>query len=316
MPEAFAQPTEKSRQRHFERVLDAARTRLAAEIGWDPVSKIYTLDEPSPYLGLSLGEAEQHGLGFLLHLFAQTEAELQNEIQPLLDFLTGALSTETLKRLERSRPNLQINLSRLDEGEITSAVWQRVNYGIQKRHLLRFLYCSPRHADRQPRLHTLEPFTLDFDQGHYYLEAYCRQMKHPDGREGGNHWARYRLDHIDPSKVEVLPTTFSKETRSQRLIPIRYKIAPQIARGNVTYHFDDMTFAKPDAEGWVEVSARAKNLFDAYRTLLALGPMCVVLAPESLVNHMYRTIGDMLALYSNYYGDVPPPKSDGQAYIQ
>jgi hypothetical protein len=315
LPESFQQNGAKAQQRHFERVLDRCRQQLAVQIDWKPNAKAYELIETGPFLGLQLPPEPLDGLGFLLHLFEESD-KMGEQVMPLLAYLKNQLSDEQVISLSRFRPNMRLSLRRLDAGSIPAAVWNKVNRAIQTRRLLRFGYLAPRHADQLPRMHTAEPFNLDFRNGHFYLEAFSREVRHPDGRIGGNHWASYRVDNILAEGIEVLPTIFSKETRSQRLITITYKIAPAIARGNPTYHFEEMVFNEPDKAGWVTVTGKTKSLFDAYRTLLAMGPMCVVLGPEKLVLHMQRMAADINDLYKKEHGPTPPLKNDGSSYIE
>lgn len=315
LPESFQQPSPKAQQRHFERVLDRCRQQLGAEISWNPKLKAYELIEAGPFLGLQLPAEQLEGLGFLLSLFEKSD-KMGEQVMPLLESLKSQLSDGQAIALKRFRPNVQLSLRRLDDGEITAVVWNKINQAIQSRRLLSFSYVAPRHADQLPRIHKAEPFNLDFRNGHFYLEAFALEVKHPDGRIGGNHWASYRLDHIVEDKLEILPSIFSKETRSQRLMTVTYKIAPQIARGNPAHHFEEMTFSEPDSEGWVTVSGKTKSLFDAYRTLLAMGPMCIVLGPDKLVKHMQRMAADINELYTKEHGNPPPPKNDGSSYLE
>lgn len=297
LPSAYADLSAKALQRAFERDLENARLRLGAEIAWNPHLRAYVLVDTGPLIQLELSDAALVGLAFLTDLF-NTSSEVVAIIEPLLDWVRTAVTSEQLRTLGRHTATLSVSLRRLSESEIAPVVWQHVNDAIRARRLLRFSYASPIHERDEPRIHTVEPYTLFFRGGHYYLRAYCRRWVAPDGYSGGSFWASpYRLDYILPDAIE-LQRSFEPRPQQRPLHTIRYKLSPKIVRGGISRYFSNMQAGEPDADGWVTVTAETDNLFDAHRILLGYGEQCVALAPPDLVERMTTAVGEMAARYA------------------
>ncbi len=295
--DAYGPGNDDARRKRFERDLWNLRHRLGAWVEWDPVQRVYRLVDGGPWASLALPEEAMRGLAFLLETFGP-ESGAAEIVQPLLNALLAVLPADQRRRLEGQSAELRLDLRRLDEGEIAPLVWREVRRAVARRRVLRFRYLSPRHERPRPRTHTVEPYELRFHRGHYELRAYCRHWINPFGQERINAgWFRYRLDHILAEGLEVLPDVLPPGQRRRRQETVRYRLAPQLARGGVSRHFAEMTVSAPDAEGWVEVTGKTDDLFEARRILLAYGENCRVLAPPSLVREMEQAARGMADLY-------------------
>lgn len=187
--------------------------------------------------------------------------------------------------------------------KIEPIVWQKVNHAISNRHVLRFDYLAPRHEKPEPRTHIVEPYDpVRYHQGHFELRAFCRYWSNPHGWEKADAgWIRYRLDRIQPDGLEVLPEILHLSQRQKRLVPVCYRISPDLARGGVSQHFEEMEVGQPDKNGWVEVTGKTTDLFEAERVFLAYGQHCVVLGPPELVTKMKQAASEM----AQFYRDSP-----------
>src|SRR5690606_9528754 len=147
------------------------------------------------------------------------------------------------------------NIQRISEQDIHPEVWEKVIYAIKNRRIIEFFYTSPHHEKSEPRRHRVEPYEHYFRNGHFYLKAYCLRWVAPNGFEGGKFWANpYRLNYISPKEF-ILLGSFVPREKQARMMPIRYKLSPQIVRGGISRYFADMEVGAPDDEGWVEVTA-------------------------------------------------------------
>lgn len=296
MPDAYTEAGEQAQRRTFERDLDNVRTRLLATVEWQPRLRHYVLHDPGPFVQSDLPPAALSSLAFLKDSFTTSE-EIQKVIRPLLDWLEQAIPPQQMRQLAHHQAPIHLNIQRVSEGEIHPEVWRKVIYAIKQRRVIAFAYASPFHEKSEPRRHTVEPYEHYFRGGHFYLKAYCLRWVAPNGYESGRFWANpYRLDYILPDDLELLRTFVPRERRPP-LQQIRYKLSPQIVRGGISRYFSEMEIGEPDESGWVVVTARTDNEFEAYRTLLAYGDQCVILEPAGLVGRIRQAVQSLHTLY-------------------
>lgn len=309
LPEAYAEKNEKAQSRTFERDMENVRTRLQATVAWQTRLRQYVLHDSGPFVQTTLSPEALAGLAFLQDSFTTSE-EIQAVIRPLLDWVEQAIPSTQLRQMSHQKVPIQLNIQRVSEHAIHPKVWEKVIYAIKQRRIISFFYTSPFHEKSEPRRHTVEPYEHYFRSGHFYLKAYCLRWVAPNGYEDGKFWANpYRLDYILPDDIELGGTFVSREKRT-RMQAIRYKLSPQIVRGGISRYFAEMAVGEPDESGWVEVTAVTDNEFEAYRTLLAYGDQCVVLAPDSLVERM-RQVAEALHQFYRAADTGPPRQHDG-----
>lgn len=299
VPDAYSQATAKGRSSSFERDLRNLRERLYVDIQWAPRERVYRLVDPGPLFRLSLADSAMEGLAFLLETFEPTEGEGGEVVVPFIEQVLAQLSDDQQRRLQRQNATLRMDLRRLDRGEIAPKVWEEVRYAVAHRRLLRFSYLAPRHEKPEPRTHKIEPYELRFHRGHYEVLGYCLNWSNPYGYEKAHAgWFRYRLDRIVPEGLEVMPDILPPGQRQRRLLTICYRISPTLARGGISRHFEEMATSEPDENGWVTVTGKTTDLFEAKRILLAYGQHCVVLSPSSLRDDVREAVSNAAKLYS------------------
>lgn len=293
----YGEGTADAQRKRFERDIENLRDQLLVKIDCPPPDYKYCLVDPGPLAGIGLSSESLYGLAFLLNTFSSDNGA-NDIVQPLLDGILRILPTHQQRELAKFNSTLELSLQRLDTGNIAPLVWDKVRTAVQKHQLLRFKYIARRHEERLPRTHTVEPYVFRFFRGHYELKAYCRHWVNPYGQERSNvGWFRYRLDHFQADGIEILPDKLPVGQREQRLISIRYSLSPSLARGGISRYFEDMHIGKADSNGWVEVSGRTDDLFEAERIFLAYGEHCVVLSPSELVRKMKKSVEAMAKSY-------------------
>jgi predicted DNA-binding transcriptional regulator YafY len=299
LPDAYSTGTPDVHRKCFERDLENLRNQLAATVEWDPKVGVYRLIDVGPIGGLDLSDKALRGLALLLDTFGP-ESGASEVARPFLDGVLSALPSDRRRQMERTSSVLRLDLRRLDPEKTPPVVWEKVHRAVARRQVLRFQYLSPRHEQPIARTHTVEPYSLRFHRGHYEIRAYCRHWASTQGQERYEvGWLRYRLDRILADGTEILPEKLPPDQRRRRMMRIRYRISPKLAAGGVSRHFEEMTIGEPDVEGWVEVTGKTDDLFEAQRVFLAYGEHCVVLEPLDLVRKMRGVVQEMAKLYGN-----------------
>jgi predicted DNA-binding transcriptional regulator YafY len=302
LPDAYSTGTSETQRKCFDRDLENLRNQLGATIKWDPKVNIYRLIDIGPLGGLDLSDEALRGLALLLDTFGP-ENGASEIVHPLLSEVLSVLPLDRRRDLERTSSALRLDLRRLDSRKISPIVWEKVHRAATRRQVLRFQYLSPRHEQPIARTHTVEPYSFRFHRGHYELRAYCRHWANRQGRERYEAgWFRYRLDRILAEGIEILPEKLPPGQRQRRMIRIRYRISPKLVAGGISRHFEEMDVGEPNAEGWVEVTGKTDDLFEAQRVFLGYGEHCVVLEPLDLVRKMKGVVQEMAKLYGNSLG--------------
>ncbi|HEX2907196.1 MAG TPA: WYL domain-containing protein, partial [Phototrophicaceae bacterium] len=241
-------------------------------------------------------EAAQ-GVAFLQATF-QTNTPMSAEVNLFLLAVLNLLPQERRDEIVQQRKLLEIDLRPRDQDAISPEVWDIIELACDSRRKLAFDYYSPSHSDGLPRHNLVEPERYFFDpvRSHYYLEAFCLEVRGPR-----HTWLReesviYRLGRI--RNPQVLPTHFVPRRHHPRTYELNYHLAPEIARNGITEHFPESSVTYlPD--GSAEVEARVTNLFMALRTLLHYGPSCQVTGGTEAVTEMQALVKALHNLYSS-----------------
>ena len=282
-------------QRKFEKDLGRIRHKLLIRLRLDRQTSRYRLEDVGPNGLLCLPDDCLDTLAFLYNTF-QPEAPEAKRVRSLLDVLVSYLPEEQLKGVQQRRTILNLELRELDERDIDPRVLGAVQRAVRERRLLEFDYLSPRHDPPLPRHHTVEPYDFVFRQGHYYLDGYCRRWQGPLGEKDHAGHFSYRLAYMQPESIRVLPSKLPPGPRRARRYRLRYELAPRIARGDVSQHFEEMTVVRRD-DGWAEVTASITDPFAAAKRLLHYGRQCRVLDPPDVVRLMREEVRGMMELY-------------------
>ena len=242
---------------------------------------------------LDLPDHALQAMAFLYDTFQPKTAGAE-QVRALLDLLTAYLPEERRRALRRMRAVPRVDLRPVDSGEIDEETWAAVERAVVKRQQLAFEYQSPRREG--PTHHVVEPYVLVFEDGPYYLDAYCRRWEAPDGTTGQHTAIPYRMDRIVPGSARVLPTRLPPSRRKPRTFTLRYELAPIIVRGGVSHRFPE-TKVKVRDDGWAEVTAKIVNPFMAAKRLLSYGANCRVLEPPEVVRHIKEAVRGMAEIY-------------------
>jgi hypothetical protein len=145
----------------------------------------------------------------------------------------------------------------------------------------------------------LRPMASSFrNSGHTYLDATLIEVQ-PPGSEQLFAALDYRLDRIVPGTAQVLPTPLPPERPKARTWTLRYRLHPDVARGeDVAALFPDTRIEYGD-DGSALVSATVSNLSIARDVLLHYGDRCRVIDPPELIDLIRETVDAMGSLYGS-----------------
>ena len=274
--------------RTLEYDLHCLRQEWRAELEYRRSGRHYVLGA-LPFPWLDLPDEDLKALAFLYHNFPLT-APHGNEVRALLDRLVALLPEERRRQVLRLRTIPELDLEVLDRDEVAPDVWAAVEEAVVRRRQLAFVYRPARRGGEEGRdhRHVVEPYEVELQDGHYYLEGYCLrvQVGSEERRNAGT--LRYRLSRMVPGTAQVLPAQIPPGRRPTYTYTLRYLLGPEIACGGVTPRFPE-TQVNLLPDGSAEVKARTSNLWRARQILLRYGEHCQVLEPEELVVMMRET---------------------------
>ncbi len=253
--ETYTKLETKAEERKFERDLDKLRNSLGVTVVYQ--GGRYALRDAGKLLGVMLSADALRAIAFLLET-TEDNPQTHTVLQPLLDTILRLTDANQLRQLERASAELRVDLRRLDVGEISADVWEKVRFARDKKRCVRFFYRSPAQPNNEGVLHTVEPHEILFERGHFYLSSYCLESRDADGVVDGEKWLRYRLDRIVADDVEVIAKSVKQRTKPR--VRIKFKVAPQLWRGGVSRRFEKMEIVEVDEEGWAVISAETDSL--------------------------------------------------------
>jgi proteasome accessory factor C len=297
VPDAYGAGTGEARRKRFERDMESIRWQLGVMVDYDRQAGQYVLADSGPLVSLALSPEALRGLAFLLSTFNQ-ESAASEHTRPLLEAIQSLLAAEQRRKLEQHNPELELDLRHLDHGEISPQIWTSVRRAIARRCVLQFDYLSPQHDPPQCLIHTVEPYYLKFQDGHYQLHAFCRRWAGPRRSKDDAGWLIYRLTRIQESGLELWPEKFPPTQWRRRLVTLQYRLGPVLHRGGVSPRFEETHVSPVEPDGWVTVTAKTDDLFAARRVLLAYGENCEVLAPPQLRRQIAAAARGMAELYA------------------
>ncbi|MBX3052159.1 MAG: WYL domain-containing protein [Caldilineaceae bacterium] len=293
--------TKDAGRRRFEEDLGFVHKGLSANRPrYDRGRDVYEFQGFGAFRPLGFSDEELDTLAFLSEAFGP-DAPHGDQVQALLHRIGEMLPDNQQDALLLRRNRMQIRLRRKDTDEVDPIVENALNRAL-RRQVLRFAYISPSQADEIPRIHTVEPWNRFFDltRGHFYLDAFMREVDGPHGLWKARQWMRYRIGRILADGIQVLPERLPPSPPIRPRHKLDYLLAPEIARlGQVSRHFDDMEVLPPDNEGWVRVTATTDNLFMACRQLLSYGPSCRVVGEREARQHMEALVEGLGRMYND-----------------
>jgi predicted DNA-binding transcriptional regulator YafY len=262
---------------------------LGFQVRWHRSRGTYALESfDHPILQLHLEPEALEALAAIKDTFQ--DLPYGERIEVLLRSIEARLPERDHRALTRKLP-LSFSFTPADDWQAHSGSLQVVEWAIRGHQRLEFHYRSPKRSeDAEPKHHIVEPYNLEYREGHLYFDGYSLKT----GRV-----YPFRVDRIVPGSAKVLPEVFVPREELRRRITIRYRLAPEIARYGASLRFLNQREEK-QADGSVIVTAEVEDLFEAMTKLLRYGRHCQVLKPSELVEMMRREAEAMVRLYSSF----------------
>ncbi len=284
-------PTEKAIQRRFEEDRDRLREWFGCELEYDRKTNVWRIEsiQNPPF---DLPDDAIRGLAFLQTTFGGRNVPMSEEVLALFNAIIQGIPEERRKELRKQRGLIELNLEQRDSDKISNEVMEKIKQACMEHRTIEFDY----HANRQDGatvVHNVQPYRYFFEDGHYYLEAYCLETRSINGRFSQDKMWRYRMGRI--SKMRLLPNVFvpKQHIKTNELI---YELSPEVARLGVTEHFPNSVIEMHE-DGSATVRAYSTTLFFDLRRLLHYGPGCRVIGDEEAVREMKVIIGLMYQQY-------------------
>jgi predicted DNA-binding transcriptional regulator YafY len=295
-PDAYGETEGQTLYRRLENDLGRIRHNLAVDLYFDRRAGGYAIKDAWLPL-LDLPDEDLETVAWLEQTFDHDSPQ-HDEVQALLGKLRLYLGPERLAVVERCRTALVMDVGQRDEDEIPAAVWEGLTKALLERRRAELVYLSPRYEDGQPRRHEVEPYERYFDttRGHYYLHAYCRCIRRPDGREEPCRYHTYRVGRI--LELTVLPQKLSPVPPAASRFAVVYELTPKVARTGVTRHrWIGVQEIERREDGSALVRGETESLFWAVQTLLHYGAQCRVVGGPEMVWEMRKVVEEMAAIY-------------------
>jgi len=262
--------------------------RWSYQVVRDKTAKTYVLT--SARIEYDWADDDLTALAALRECF-QGGAPYADTLQTILERVQDGLDSRQ-QRVFARQPKLKIELAVAEE-RTPAAVRRKLEKALDEHQRISFKY---RPGDRpQVTEHPDdEPLTLGFEDGHYYLLAYCYKM----GKV-----LKYRLDQIVEGSIEILPQHavggWKRET-----IDFQYRLLPKLARRGVSLRFQEIMAYDPQKDGSMIVTARNYGEFDIIREILRYGEQAEIVSPPALRAKMKRVVEQMCALYGRDEGQT------------
>ncbi|MFQ6100053.1 MAG: helix-turn-helix transcriptional regulator [Anaerolineae bacterium] len=296
-PEAYGELQGKALYRRLENDLRRIRDNLMVDLYFDRQAGGYVIKDTWLPL-LDLPDEDLATIAWLEETFG-LDSPQHDEVHALLGRLRLYLGTERLAALERCRTALTVDLRQRDEDEIPSAVWDGLTKAMLERRQVELLYLSPQYENGRPRRHVVDPYDYYFDttRGHYYLRAYCRRAKGPDGLDEPRCYITYRVGRI--LELTVLPQKLSPLPPPSPRYAVVYELAPQVARLGVTHHLRiEIEDIERRDDGSAVVRGTTDSVFWAIQALMHYRHHCRVLGGPEMLREMRATVQKMAEMYA------------------
>lgn len=214
------------------------------------------------------------------------EAPYSDTLQAVFDHVEEGLDAEACKVFER-KPALRIELAVAEKKSQAITTRQKLEKALAEHQRISFKY---RPSDRPQIIEHPddEPLTLGFEDGHYYLLAYCFKM----GKV-----FKYRLNQIVEDSVQILEC-HAVGGWKREMVDFQYRLLPKLARRGPSVRFPEIVSYDPLKDGSMIVTARAYGEFDIIREILRYGEQAEIVGPPPLRAKMKRVVEQMCALYS------------------
>jgi predicted DNA-binding transcriptional regulator YafY len=235
--------------------------------------------------GVRIPFDEQHlrTLALIRDSFGANHPQFE-EIQRLLDLLTGQLSPEELRIYFQRQTSTAPVQPAIDYRPHNTTI-RLLEKAISQHIVLDFLYRNS-HGDEMR--HRVEPHNIEYYEQHFYLVGYSYDTKQIFD---------FRVDRIYQIRErQSLPPHLSRQHQRQ-VIRFRYRLAAQLARGEISRRFDQQRVVEYRENGDAIIEAEGNNAFFIVRTLLKYAGNAELLEPQWLRQRMLDDIRSLLAAY-------------------
>jgi predicted DNA-binding transcriptional regulator YafY len=279
-----------SARRRFEEDRSRLKDWFGAELKYERSTDKYILEFLSIPL-IDLPDEALKGLVFLEQTFKSESAPMHKPIREFLLKIKSFLPEERQKALKRYRSLLEVNLDVLDSDDIPAEVFDLIESACGQKRQLKFQYRSPLYENQQIHEHIVEPKQYYFENGHYYLYAYCTWSSFTVNLD---QFVTYRLGRIRNPKILSQHFTDRNPPKYQ----LDYILSAKVARMGVTEHFANSQVVK-QLDGSVLIHSVSTNLFIDIRKLLHYGENCHIVGGDEAIHEIKTIVRKLSQIYSD-----------------
>src|SRR6266545_667804 len=234
---------------------------------------------------LVFDDAELRALALVRDTFGDRHPQ-SGQVRALLDRLTGQLSPAE-RRIYQGRQALRAPVQPAIDYTPYEGLIARLDAAITARQMLRFRY---RSSAGQLTLHRrVEPHDIEFYERHFYLVAYSHNSRQIHD---------FRIDRIqDDGTFQPLDRLPPGMEHDRRLIRFRYRLAADLARGEISQRCEAQRVVERRPDGDAIVEAEGRSDFFIVQTLLRYRGNAELLEPAWLRAKMAEEVRGLAAVY-------------------
>jgi predicted DNA-binding transcriptional regulator YafY len=196
----------------------------------------------------------------------------------------------TSKRKRKGRP-VVLPLSPVSDYSQHVQVILQLDEALENGVYVSFAYIplSQSWDDPPEQYRHVEPYELEYREGHWYFCAYIESM---------SCFLDYRVDRIRPDSLSLDQDRYRPGMRTRPGVKIRYWVAPEMARhGTLSVRLREQKVTLPEDGQGAYVEGYARSIWWAAKLLLGYGDQVKALAPAELVERMREKTRATARLY-------------------
>ena len=229
---------------------------------------------------------EQEAMALILGAkMLQASGNMPQEAGSALDKVAAALPSALRKDAERKAEIIQFIMP-VGRFKLDDPLLDQIQRAIQEKRVLRLRYFSYQEQTITER--DVEPLTLSYGQGTWYIAAYCRLRE--DYRD-------FRVDRIE--QMTTLPERFRRAPRPPaspaELRPLRLRVAASVLRWVQERQHYGFVEALPDEDGAMLMRYAVQRFEEIIPWILSWGAQVEVLEPNDLRDQIRAELEFMLA---------------------
>jgi predicted DNA-binding transcriptional regulator YafY len=163
----------------------------------------------------------------------------------------------------------------------------RLEDAIGRRQMVSFAY-RPGGQARATLHRRVEPYEIEFYERHFYLVAYTHNSRQT---------LDFRVDRIQGDTFELLERLPPGMEHARRTITFRYRLAAELARGEISQRFESQRLVERLPNGDAIVEAEGRSDFFIVQALLRYRGNAELLEPEWLREKMIEEVRRLAAVY-------------------